>query len=51
MKNRELDSAVVYYQQYFDFVEEPAAEDLLKLGKCYYNLLVRIQFRNCKRKS
>lgn len=38
VKNRELDSAVVYYQQYFDFVEEPAAEDLLKLGKCYYNL-------------
>ena len=38
VKNRDLDSAVVYYQQYFDFVEEPAAEDLLKLGKCYYNL-------------
>ena len=38
MKNRDLDSAVVYYQQYFDFEEKPAAEDLLKLGKCYYNL-------------
>ena len=38
VKNRDLDSAVVYYQQYFDFEEKPAAEDLLKLGKCYYNL-------------
>ena len=38
MKNRDLDSAVVYYQQYFDFEEKPAVEDLLKLGKCYYNL-------------
>ena len=38
VKNRDLDSAVVYYRQYFDFVKEPAAEDLLKLGKCYYNL-------------
>ena len=39
VKNRDLDSAVVYYRQYFDFVKEPAAEDLLKLGKCYYNLV------------
>ena len=38
VKNRDLDSAVVYYRQYFDFVKEPAAADLLKLGKCYYNL-------------
>ncbi|RHR82605.1 hypothetical protein [Odoribacter sp. AF15-53] len=38
VKDHELDSAVVYYNQYMDFVQEPAAEDLLKLGRCYYNM-------------
>lgn len=38
VKTNQLDSAVVYYNHYIDFVQEPSAEDLLKLGKCYYNM-------------
>lgn len=37
-KNRQLDSAVVYYEQYMGVFKEPAAADVLVLGKCYYNL-------------
>ena len=40
-KTNQLDSAVVYYNRYIDYAGEASAEDLLKLGKCYYNMACR----------
>ena len=41
VKTNQLDSAVMYYNRYIDFVQEASAEDMLKLGRCYYNMACR----------
>lgn len=38
VRNRNFEAALDCYNRYVEFVKTPKAEDILKLGKCYYNI-------------